>query len=97
MKKIVTNMLQGIRSGVTEMIQETILDSVHRAIRGFLRKLILAILGALLASFGIICILTGLLKLLTLVMPEWIAWIVIGSNALLIGALVVAISMPRRK
>jgi hypothetical protein len=97
MKKMVAKMLQGLRSGVAEMIQEAILDSIHSAMRGVLKRLILAILGALLASFGIICVLMGLLKFLTLVMPEWMAWIVIGSHALLIGALAVVISMPRRR
>lgn len=90
-------MLQGLRSGVAETIQEAILDSIHSAIRSVLRRLTLAILGALLASFGIICVLMGLLKFLTLVMPEWMAWIVIGLHALLIGVLVVVISTPRRR
>ena len=94
---MVAKMLQGLRSGVAETIQEAILDSIHSAIRSVLRRLTLAILGALLASFGIICVLMGLLKFLTLVMPEWMAWIVIGSHALLIGALTVVISMPRRR
>lgn len=86
-----------MRSVVGKMLQETILDSVHAAIRGVMRRLALALLGAVLASFGIVCILMGLLKLLTLVLPEWMAWTIIGSHALLIGALVVIVSMPRRR
>jgi hypothetical protein len=79
------------------MLQETILSYVHGVIRGVLRRLVFALVGALLASFGIVCILLGLVKFLTLLVPEWMAWTIIGSHALLIGVLVVIVSMPRRR
>jgi hypothetical protein len=96
-KKILGSIMQTLFSGLGETIRKLVMDALQGAIRGFLKKLALALFGALLASFGIICFLFGFLRYLTLLMPEWQAWAITGMLALLAGLLALSLSMPRKR
>ena len=89
--------MQELLSGLIETIQDALLDAIQGVVRHVLRRVALVLLGTILASFGIICLLMGLLKILTLVMQEWTAWTIMGTLAMLLGILTVIASVPRKR
>jgi len=96
-RKIVDSALRRLFSGLTEALSEAIMDAVREVTRGFLKRLTLALLGTFLISFGVLFLGFGLVRFLSLFLPEWLAWTNIGLFALLLGALFLLVSMPREK
>ena len=73
------------------------MDTVGRIIRGFLRRLAMALLGTLLVVFGVTLLCIGLVRLLTIFLQEWLAWIIVGLLIAVLGVAVLLTSMPRRR
>jgi len=95
-RKIVESILKGLRQSFAETLQEVAIDAVRGIIRGFLRRLSMALLGTMLVVFGVSLLCTGLVRFLAIFLQEWLAWIVVGLLIAVLGVAVLLASMPRR-
>ena len=96
-RKIAEGILQKVLGSLTEILHEAVIDAVGEIIRGFLRRLVLALLGAFLIVFGVLLLFLGLIRFLAVFFPEWLAWTIVGLLIAILGFAFLLASMPRRK
>lgn len=94
-RKIADSILQKLLRGFAEAFYQAIVDAINEVIRNFLKRLALALFGTSLAAFGILFLCFGFVKLLGLLLQEWLAWIVVGLLTILFGLVMLFLSMPR--
>jgi len=78
------------------VVRQIVFDALHSLIRSILKRFALTIFGTFLASFGVLLLLVGLVRLLSAFVQEWAAWLIVGAVASLFGILIVMMAMPRR-
>ncbi len=79
-------------------IQSALENVFAVVVRGLLKSVVKAMLGATLAIFGIALLAIGVIKYLTqLLQNPWIAWLVVGTVLALVGTAIFFSSMPSRK
>jgi len=96
-RKIVESILKGLRQSFAETLHEAVMDMVGGIMRGFLRRLAMALLGTLLVVFGVALLCIGLVRFLAIFLQEWLAWIVVGLLIAVLGVAVLLTLMPRRR
>jgi len=96
-RKIAESILHRVLGPLTEVLHEAVMNAVGKIIRGFLRRLVLALLGAFLIVFGVLILFLGLIRFLAIFFPEWLAWTIVGLFIVILGFTFFLASMPRRK
>jgi len=67
----------------------TVTKYVERVVRRVLRLAGLYIAGLLIAIIGLIFLAIGVVKWLALIVPSWLAWLMVGIVMLLLGVVFV--------
>jgi len=71
-----------------EIIRRTlgkVSESIERSLRRALRLAAMAFGGVIVALLGLTFLMIGIIKWLTLLMPNWLAWMLVGIIVLLAG------------
>lgn len=96
-RKIAQSILKRLRELFAETMHEAVMDAVGGVIRGFLRRLAVALLGSLLVVFGVTLLCLGLVRFIAIFFQEWQAWIIVGLLITVLGIAILFASMPRRR
>ena len=67
----------------------TVTKYVERVVRRVLRLAGLYIAGLLIAIIGLIFLAIGVVKWLAMIVPSWLAWLIVGIIMLLLGVVFV--------
>jgi len=67
----------------------TVTKYIERVVRRVLRLAGLYIAGLLIAIIGLIFLAIGVVKWLALIVPSWLAWLIVGIVMLLLGVVFV--------
>ena len=70
-------------------------ESVERSIKRAIRLAAMAFGGIIIALLGLTFLTVGIIKWLTLLMPNWLAWILVGIIILLAGVSLTLASVNR--
>jgi len=90
-KSFVEKILQEITRRTLGKLSESIERSIKRAIR----LAAMALGGIIVALLGLTFLTIGIIKWLTLLMPNWLAWILVGIIILLAGISLTLASINR--
>ncbi|HXY82116.1 MAG TPA: phage holin family protein [Candidatus Saccharimonadales bacterium] len=83
---------------VRELIRRTIgklSESIERSVKRAIRLAAMAFGGVIIALLGLTFLTVGIIKWLTLLMPGWLAWILVGIIILLAGLTLTFASVNR--
>ena len=83
---------------VRELISRTIgklSESIERSVKRAIRLAAMAFGGVIIALLGLTFLTVGIIKWLTLLMPGWLAWILVGIIILLAGLTLTFASVNR--
>jgi putative superfamily III holin-X len=83
---------------VRELIRRTIgklSESIERSVKRAIRLAAMAFGGVIIALLGLTFLAVGIIKWLTLLMPSWLAWILVGIIILLAGLTLTLASVNR--
>lgn len=83
---------------VRELIHRTIgklSESIERSVKRAIRIAAIAFGGVIIALLGLTFLTVGIIKWLTLLMPNWLAWILVGIIILLAGLTLTFASVNR--
>ena len=83
LKTIYSFLFDRLMRGMGKKIRSCIFD----AVRPLVKKIILAIIGAALVIIGVLFICISLVKHISIYVPIWMAWGLIGLTILIIGSL----------
>jgi len=70
-------------------------ESIERSIKRAIRLAAMAFGGIIIALLGLTFLTVGIIKWLTLLMPNWLAWILVGIIILLAGVSLTLASVNR--
>ena len=70
-------------------------ESIERSIKRAIRLAAMAFAGIIVALLGLTFLTVGLIKWLTLLMPNWLAWMLVGIIILLAGVSLTLASINR--
>jgi hypothetical protein len=70
-------------------------ESIERSIKRAIRLAAMAFGGIIIALLGLTFLTVGIIKWLTLLMPSWLAWILVGIIILLAGVSLTLASVNR--
>jgi fatty acid desaturase len=70
-------------------------ESIERSIKRAIRLAAMAFGGIIIALLGLAFLTVGIIKWLTLLMPSWLAWILVGIIILLAGLSLTLASVNR--
>ncbi len=70
-------------------------ESIERSIKCAIRLAAMAFGGIIIALLGLTFLTVGIIKWLTLLMPNWLAWILVGIIILLAGVSLTLASVNR--
>ena len=70
-------------------------ESIERSIKRAIRLAAMALGGIIIALLGLTFLMVGIIKWLTLLMPNWLAWILVGIIILLAGVSLTLASVNR--
>ena len=70
-------------------------ESIERSIKHAIRLAAMALGGIIVALLGLTFLTIGIIKWLTLLMPNWLAWILVGIIILLAGVSLTLASINR--
>jgi hypothetical protein len=90
------------KSFVDKILQEItrralgkLFESIERSIKRAIRLAAMALGGIIVALLGLTFLTIGIIKWLTLLMPNWLAWILVGIIILLAGISLTLASINR--
>jgi uncharacterized protein involved in cysteine biosynthesis len=84
-----SSLLDTIVRTVAQRTMGTVTKYVERVVRRVLRLAGLYIAGLLIAIIGLIFLAIGVVKWLALIVPSWLAWLMVGIVMLLLGVVFV--------
>jgi len=84
-----SSLLDTIVRAVAQRTIGTLTKYVERVVRRVLRLAGLYIAGLLIAIIGLIFLAIGVVKWLALIVPSWLAWLMVGIVMLLLGVVFV--------
>ena len=70
-------------------------ESIERSIKRAIRLAAMAFAGIIVALLGLTFLTVGIIKWLTLLMPNWLAWMLVGIIILLAGVSLTLASVNR--
>lgn len=85
-----------MRRSLSSPIQAALLSALRGVIKSILRRIAMAVFGALLGVFGVAVTSIGMIKYLaTILGVDWAAWIVVGLALTIAGIAVFYSAVPR--
>jgi len=81
LERVIQLVLGRILAGVTK--------SAERFVKRALRMVVMALMGVTIAVLGIAFLAVGAVKWFSILMPNWLAWSIVGIIMLLLGAVLV--------
>lgn len=88
-----STLLDKIAQGVIRQGFGTITKSAERFVKRMLRLAVLALAGAVIIVLGVAFLAVGATRWLALLMPGWLAWVVVGIVLLLLGAVLALMAL----
>ena len=84
-----SSLIETIVRALAQRAMGTVTKYVERVVRRVLRLAGLYIAGLLIAIIGLIFLAIGVVKWLALIVPSWLAWLMVGIIMLLLGVVFV--------
>ncbi|MGA2238102.1 MAG: phage holin family protein [Candidatus Bathyarchaeia archaeon] len=84
-----SSLLETIVHAVAQRTMGTVTKYVERIVRRALRLVGLYAAGLLIAIIGLIFLAIGVVKWLAIIVPSWLAWLIVGIIMLLLGVVFV--------
>ena len=84
-----SSLLETIIRAVVQRAMGTVTKYVERVVRRILRLAGLYMAGLLITIIGLIFLAIGVVKWLALIVPSWLAWLMVGIIMLLLGVVFV--------
>jgi uncharacterized protein involved in cysteine biosynthesis len=84
-----SSLLETIVRAVAQRTMGTVTKYIERIVRRVLRLAGLYVAGLLIALIGLIFLAIGVVKWLALIVPSWLAWLIVGIIMLLLGVVFV--------
>ena len=84
-----SSLLETIVRAVAQRTMGTVTKYVEHIVRRALRLAGLYVVGLLIAIIGLIFLAIGVVKWLALIVPSWLAWLIVGIIMLLLGVVFV--------
>ena len=84
-----SSLLERLVRGIAQRTQGAVAKYVERAVRRLLRLAGLYTAGFLIAIIGLIFLAVGVVKWLAMIVPSWLAWMMVGIVMLLLGVVFV--------
>lgn len=72
-------------------------ESIERSLRRMIRRAGFALVGVMIAAFGVVFLAVGAVRWISLLMSPWLAWIVVGLILFLIGLGVSVLALASRR
>ncbi len=92
-KDLLNAILKKISSTILEEAQEAVGSYVKDKIKQVLKTIAIAVTGSILLAAGIIFLCIGSIRYLSLILPSWLAWTIIGMFVAMIGLLLLLVSL----
>ena len=87
--------VEKILQDITRRTLGKLSESIERSIKHAIRLAAMALGGIIVALLGLTFLTIGIIKWLTLLMPNWLAWILVGIIILLAGVSLTLASINR--
>jgi len=84
-----SSLLESLVRAVAQRTMGTVTKYVERVVRRVLRLAGLYVAGLLIAVIGLIFLAIGVVKWLAMIVPSWLAWLMVGIVMLLLGVVFV--------
>ena len=84
-----SSLLESLVRAVAQRTMGTVTKYVERVVRRVLRLAGLYVAGLLIAVIGLIFLAIGVVKWLAMMVPSWLAWLIVGIVMLLLGVVFV--------
>jgi fatty acid desaturase len=84
-----SSLVETIVRAVAERAMGTVTKYIERVVRRILRLAALYIVGLFIAVVGLIFFAIGVVRWLALIVPAWLAWVIVGIIMLLLGVVFV--------
>ena len=84
-----SSLLETLVRAVAQRTMGTVTKYVERVVRRILRLAGLYVAGLLIAVIGLIFLAIGIVKWLAMIVPSWLAWLMVGIVMLLLGVVFV--------
>jgi len=84
-----SSLLETIVRAVAQRTMGTVTKYIERVVRRVLRLAGLYVAGLLIAIIGLIFLAIGVVKWLAMIVPSWLAWLIVGIIMLLLGVVFV--------
>jgi hypothetical protein len=84
-----SSLLETIFRAVAQRTMGTVTKYIERIVRRALRLAGLYVAGLLIAIIGLVFLAIGVVKWLAMIVPSWLAWLIIGIIMLLLGVVFV--------
>jgi hypothetical protein len=84
-----SSLVETIVRAVAERAMGTVTKYIERVVRRILRLAALYIAGLFIAVIGLIFLAIGVVRWLALIVPTWLAWVIVGIIMLLLGVVFV--------
>lgn len=84
-----SSLLETIFRAVAQRTMGTVTKYIERIVRRALRLAGLYVAGLLIAIIGLIFLAIGVVKWLAMIVPSWLAWLIVGIIMLLLGVVFV--------
>jgi fatty acid desaturase len=88
-EKSKSSLVETIVRAVAERAMGTVTKYIERVVRRILRLAALYIVGLFIAVIGLIFLAIGVVRWLALIVPTWLAWVIVGIIMLLLGVVFV--------
>jgi hypothetical protein len=80
-----SSLVETVVRAVAERAMGTVTKYIERIVRRILRLAALYIVGLFIALVGLIFLAIGVVRWLALIVPAWMAWVIVGIIMLLLG------------
>jgi hypothetical protein len=84
-----SSLVETIVRAVAERAMGTVTKYIERVVRRILRLAALYMAGLFIAVIGLIFLAIGVVRWLALIVPTWLAWVIVGIIMLLLGVVFV--------
>ncbi len=93
---ILKSLFSFIFERIAKEIDAKIKSYISEIVKSMVRKIAVAMVGAILTLIGVVFICISFVRYLSIYVPDWAAWLIVGLAVLAVGSLV-SMSMLRKE
>jgi hypothetical protein len=90
-RSIISRLMARMREQVFDPMMDEFEAAIRKRVDSYMKEItkmfLVSIVGAVFVAGGLLFLFIGIIKLLSTLMPNWVAWAIVGIMMALIGAL----------